>query len=128
MITNNIVSSKRDFAKQLGRESASVYSALNGNARYLTRSFLESVSATFTQINLEWLLTGRGSMLNVLGDYIYQEGGEGNIGKIAGDCEIQENVEDVNMLQQRVQYLKKLVAERERLINVLMDKKETPQD
>lgn len=57
------VQSKSDFAKKIGYGRANTSSALNGDERYLTDNFFSLVASAFNEIDLDWLLTGKGSML-----------------------------------------------------------------
>ena len=57
------VQSKSDFAKKIGYGRANTSSALNGDERYLTDNFFGLVTSAFNEIDLDWLLTGKGSML-----------------------------------------------------------------
>lgn len=57
------VQSKSDFAKKIGYGRANTSSALNGDERYLTDNFFGLVASAFNEIDLDWLLTGKGSML-----------------------------------------------------------------
>lgn len=59
-----LVKNKTDFSNKIGYGRANTSSALNGDKRYLTDSFLGHISSRFGQINLNWLLTGEGDMLN----------------------------------------------------------------
>ncbi len=61
------VQSKSDFATKIGYGRANTSSALNGDERYLTDNFLGLVASAFNEIDLDWLLTGKGSML-IVGD------------------------------------------------------------
>lgn len=52
-----------DIARKLGRNRVNVTKAINGDSRYLTRSFLRSFAAAYSDyINEDWLLTGEGRM------------------------------------------------------------------
>lgn len=52
-----------DIARKLGRNRVNVTKAINGDSRYLTRSFLRSFAAAYSDyINEDWLLDGKGQM------------------------------------------------------------------
>ena len=52
-----------DIARELGRNRVNVTKAINGDPRYLTRSFLRSFAAAYSDyINEDWLLDGKGQM------------------------------------------------------------------
>lgn len=52
-----------DIARKLERNRVNVTKAINGDSRYLTRSFLRSFAAAYSDyINEDWLLDGKGQM------------------------------------------------------------------
>lgn len=52
-----------DIARKLGRNRVNVTKAINGDSRYLTRSFLRSFASAYSDyINEDWLLDGKGQM------------------------------------------------------------------
>lgn len=52
---------------------------------------LEKLLLSIEKINAEWLLTGKGEMLNTEGDVIQQNGGFNNVGKIVGNTSDRSN-------------------------------------
>ena len=58
------IHSKTDFALALGVRRPGVYSAMNGDDRYLTDSFFKKICATWQGVfNLQYLLSGEGFLL-----------------------------------------------------------------
>lgn len=59
-----IVSSKGDFARQLGYTQPALSSALNGDTRYLTDRLMNTVLKTFPQVLASFVDTGEGEILS----------------------------------------------------------------
>ena len=59
-----IIFNQKDIVEKMGVNKSSVSSALRGNEKYLTNSFLIKFCNTFNCINYNWLITGKGNMLN----------------------------------------------------------------
>lgn len=58
-----IPSNHDDIAKKLNRDRSNVTKAINGNKRYLTKSFLADFASAYSDfINENWVLTGEGHM------------------------------------------------------------------
>lgn len=58
------IHNRTDFADALAIRRAGLYSAMNGNESYLTDSLFKKICAAFQGIfNLDYLLTGKGSLL-----------------------------------------------------------------
>ena len=58
------ISYQKDIVAAMKADKTTVSLALRGDERYLTDSFLARFSETYTEINVDWLLTGKGKMLN----------------------------------------------------------------
>lgn len=58
-----LVGTQEEVAKKMNRQRTNVSSALNGEKRYLTDSFVRDFCQTFGTINPEWIITGDGPML-----------------------------------------------------------------
>lgn len=62
---NGVVHTQKDVAEAMGATPPNVSSALKGNKKALTDSFLQRFSEAFgNKISYYWLLTGEGEMLN----------------------------------------------------------------
>ena len=59
---NNKIKSKTEFAKYLGLLPQTLNGIFN-NKQYFTTEHLSNLIKYFPELNAEWLLTGRGSML-----------------------------------------------------------------
>jgi len=60
---NDTIFNQKDIVEKMSVNKSSVSSALKGNEKYLTDSFLMKFCNTFNLINYNWLITGKGSML-----------------------------------------------------------------
>ena len=58
-----IVYTNSDFAEQVGIGKSSISEFINGK-RSLTDSFVSKLEKSFPFLNIDWLLTGKGNMLN----------------------------------------------------------------
>lgn len=59
-----VIASQIDLSQKLGMNRSSVSLALKGDKRYATDSFMKNLCASFPNVfNLQWLLTGYGTML-----------------------------------------------------------------
>jgi len=61
---NETIFNQKDIVEKMHVNKSSVSSALKGNEKYLTNSFLIKFCNTFGSINYNWLITGKGKMLN----------------------------------------------------------------
>ena len=59
-----VISTQTDVAKAMNSTQPNISSALKGDEKVLTDSFLTRFSNSFEDISSSWLLTGEGSMLN----------------------------------------------------------------
>lgn len=61
---NGLATTQLDVAKKMGSQRSNISSALNGNERYLTDNLLAKFNEAFGGVfNVNWLITGEGSML-----------------------------------------------------------------
>jgi transcriptional regulator with XRE-family HTH domain len=60
---NRNIPTKAEFAESIDYARAYVSSALNGNEKYLTNKLFESICEKFQELNLEYLLHGKGELL-----------------------------------------------------------------
>lgn len=58
------VKTRQEFAEAVGINKTNLSSAMNGNEKYLSDSLFIKVNSVYDNINLQWLLTGDGEMLN----------------------------------------------------------------
>lgn len=64
LVFNELIKNQRDLAKAMKTSAPCVSYAMNGNKKYLTKSFLSRLNHTFDNIfNEDWLLYGKGEML-----------------------------------------------------------------
>lgn len=131
------VSTKKDLAIKMNYNYTNITSALKGSRKYLTDSFIKEFNKAFEGLfNEKWLLTGEGKMLNdnkyLLKDNSAVVNGNGN-SVVSGEnnkLEISKCKDDLEVAMLEIKHLKdiieakdKLLEEKERLINVLMNKK-----
>lgn len=131
-----IITKQQDIVDKTGYTKSTVSLALNGNEKYLTDSFIKEFNKAFEGLfNEKWLLTGEGKMLNdnkyLLKDNSAVVNGNGN-SVVSGEnnkLEISKCKDDLEVAMLEIKHLKdiieakdKLLEEKERLINVLMNK------
>ena len=120
--------SQSQFAHAVGIKQSTI-------ATWLARQNFDPdrIKRAFPQVDGNWLLTGEGNMLlpGKVGD-VHVNGGHNTTqvnssGDIkahnSNDSESQTNSKEQEMLQKEITYLKKLLAEKERLISVLLGDK-----
>lgn len=74
LLKRKLVSTKKDIAIKMGASAPNVSSAFNGDGRVLTMRFLQRFNAAFDNLfNLDWLINGRGEMLNSSNEDLDQE-------------------------------------------------------
>lgn len=84
LIFKELIRNQRDLAKAMNTSAPCVSYAMNGNEKYLTKSFLSRLNHTFDNIFSEdWLLYGKGTMLNQQQPIQHSEGN--NSPNIMGD-------------------------------------------
>lgn len=79
------------------------------------RRKLEDIMAAFPDLNKVWLLTGEGEMLNTTENTATANGAH-SVAAINSHVTLESN----EILKERVKYLEELLAEKERLIKVLL--------
>lgn len=136
LLKNRIVFSKKDMANKMNYNYPNVTSAFKGSPKYLTGSFIKEFNKAFGNLFCDqWLLTGEGEMLNsnrcILKDNSAIVNGSGN-SVVSGEnnkLEISKCQDDLEVAKREIQYLKDIIKEKdqrleekERLINVLMNK------
>lgn len=103
---------KAQFEKEVGVSNGFVDKA-GDNTR---KSSLDRISTRYPQLNISWLLTGEGEMLK--SGTIIQKIGDNSAHntQVAGDAELA-------VCQQKVEYLERILEEKERMIQILLEKK-----
>ena len=104
---------QKEIADKMGTSYKSVNSAINGNDKYLTDSFLKKMNKAFDNMfNEEWLLTGSGEMIthNNISQHgnrnVYVKGNNNsNIGSISTTNLSREEVVDL-MNEMSIKYFK----------------------
>lgn len=76
-----LVKTQKDLAEAIGSTAPNVSSALKGNERFLTDSFIVRFSDAFGEVSSHWLLTGEGEMLK---DESISQNAYGDNNQIAG--------------------------------------------
>ncbi len=104
LINKNI--SQQEIAISLGTSQPNV-SAMCKGYRTISKKTVVKLSNIFPDLNVDWLLTGEGSMLRGSGEPKATEG---------EDAALRE---EVVMLRERVRNLQKLIDEKERTIRIL---------
>ena len=104
LINKNI--SQQEIAISLGTSQPNV-SAMCKGYRTISKKTVVKLSNIFPDLNVDWLLTGEGSMLRGSGEPGATE---------SGDAALRE---EVVMLRERVRNLQKLIDEKERTIRIL---------
>lgn len=65
LVKRKLASTKKDIAEKMGSTPPNVSSAFNGDPRVLTDRFISRFNSAYDNLfSLEWLLTGKGEMLN----------------------------------------------------------------
>ena len=104
LINKNI--SQQEIAISLGTSQPNV-SAMCKGYRTISKKTVVKLSNIFPDLNVDWLLTGAGSMLR------------GSVEPKATEGEDAALREEVVMLRERVRNLQKLIDEKERTIRIL---------
>jgi hypothetical protein len=115
-----IIRSQQDIANAMEFNKTSVSQALKGNESYLTNSFLKKFCVSFSEINSNWLLTGKGDMINPSQKVIQNNKGDGQQvvlgnGNNTGDITLSQ-------CQQEVETLKARLKDKEDIIALLREK------
>lgn len=104
LINKNI--SQQEIAISLGTSQPNVSAMCKGH-RTISKKTIVKLSNIFPDLNVDWLLTGEGSMLR---------GSEEQGATESEDAALRE---EVVMLRERVRNLQKLIDEKERTIRIL---------
>lgn len=64
LVFSGIVKTQGEFADTIDVNKTNLSSAINGNEKYLSDSLFQKIHTTYPYINIQWLLTGDGNMLN----------------------------------------------------------------
>mgnify|MGYP000876892093 FL=1 len=67
MISSGFAENQKDLAEKIGFNATNLSQAKKGDERYLTEGLAQRLSTNNSGINLSWLLTGEGEMLNTEG-------------------------------------------------------------
>lgn len=69
LLRNGLISKKKDIAEKMRYNYPNTISALKGDRKYLTDSFVNELNIAFGSIfNKRWILEGNGQMLNTVSD------------------------------------------------------------
>lgn len=69
LLRNGLISKKKDIAEKMRYNYPNTISALKGDRKYLTDSFVNELNIAFGSIfNKRWILEGNGQMLNAVSD------------------------------------------------------------
>lgn len=60
------IHTKKDLAEKIGQTLPALYSAFGGNTEYLTDNLFKRIAHAFPMLNVDWMLTGDGTMLKVV--------------------------------------------------------------
>jgi hypothetical protein len=114
-----IIRNQQDIADVMEFNKSSVSQAIQGNEKYFTDSFLKKFCVSFSEINPDWLLTGKGEMINPTQNITQNNRGngqqfvlgDGNTGTIT-----------LSQCQQEVEALKARLRDKEEIIGLLKEK------
>jgi hypothetical protein len=115
-----IIKSQQDIADAMEFNKSSVSQAIQGNEKYFTDSFLKKFCVSFSEINPDWLLTGKGDMINLTQNIAQNSTGPGQQvvlgnGNSTGDIMLSQ-------CQQEVEALKARLKDKEEIIALLKEK------
>lgn len=84
MISSGFAENQKDLAEKIGFNATNLSQAKKGDERYLTEGLAQRLSTNNSGINLSWLLTGEGEMLNTDAPVVEQrkQESEENEGKL----------------------------------------------
>ena len=104
------------FERSVGLSNAAFRKALSANSA-IGSDKLENILSQYQDLSAEWLLRGGGTMM-ISDSGIHQTIGNGsnNNTQVAGDS-------DVAVLQERIRGLEKILEEKERIIQILLNSK-----
>jgi len=103
---NKLIQTQKDLANQMESTQPNVSSALNGDERVLTDSFLIRLNASYDNIfNKEWLLVGKGEMLRSDITMI-QKGNGGNRQQGRAGVDLTQNINSEKIFKDFIAALK----------------------
>lgn len=116
LIDTRQVFNNTDFGDIIGKSKSQISEMLNGK-RPISERTVHLIASKFPNLNPSWLLTGEGEMLK--SGTIIQKIGDNcaHNTQVAGSTE-------VAIMQEKVKHLEELLKEKERMIQVLLDKKQ----
>ena len=84
LISSGFAENQKDLAEKIGFNATNLSQAKKGDERYLTEGLAQRLSTNNSGINLSWLLTGEGEMLNTDAPVVEQrkQESEENEGKL----------------------------------------------
>lgn len=109
-----------NFSQKIGVSEGTIRKVMTQNTT-LRSDTLDKISQNFADINIDWLVTGRGEMLrkNIIqsidGNHNIQTAGDGNISVSHGDQE-----ERISFLEDKVRFLTEQIKEKDNQINTLL--------
>lgn len=134
LIGNRYANSQKELGSILGYKNESYFSQIIGGVVPLSKKTIKKICSLDERINEIWLLTGEGEMLNnkyLLKDNSAIVNGNGN-SVVSGEnnrLEVSKCQDNLEIALREIQYLKAIIKEKderldekERLINVLMNK------
>lgn len=115
LIDTRQVFNNTDFGDIIGKSKSQVSEMLSGK-RPISERTVHLIASKFPNLNTSWLLTGEGEMLK--SGAIIQKIGDNSAHntQVIGSSELA-------VCQQKVEYLERLLEEKERMIQVLLEKK-----
>lgn len=115
MIDTRQVFNNTDFGDIIGKSKSQVSEMLSGK-RPISERTVHLIASKFPNLNTSWLLTGEGEMLK--SGTIIQKIGDNSAHntQVVGSSELA-------VCQQKVEYLERILEEKERMIQVLLEKK-----
>jgi transcriptional regulator with XRE-family HTH domain len=114
MISEKIETTKAGIAQKLGLKTNTFSEILNNRMNVGTD--IVSILCETYNISSDWLLTGRGEMLqrNNIGHYT-----SGNNNPISGNIEIQTYKLELDLANIKISYLERIIEDKEELIQIL---------
>ncbi|MDR0582567.1 MAG: hypothetical protein LBG31_06365 [Prevotellaceae bacterium] len=103
-----VIRTQKDIAAAMQFNESSVSQATNGNMRYLTDSLLKKFCLSFKDINHDWLLHGKGDMININagnGQQVVLGNGNNN-----GNITLSQCQQEVETLQARLRDKDEIIA------------------
>lgn len=116
LVSNGLADNQKDLGRKLGYGNESAFSQIVTCKVVMPKDFISRLKSLAPYINEDWLLTGEGEMLNPVVQTA-NANGESSVAAV--------NIQNVTMesaaLKEQVRLLKDIIAEKERLITVLME-------